>query len=167
MAIIHESTIGALRAYSDSDGKPWRSTAEFLDLLRQLWNVLNAHSPVAGKHKLDRTKDPIRSAEDWKLKLLSDFCTFFTLWENSRKPGLTKEAFLSMRHTCAALVQLAKHCLVSLGFNYVLLGNVQSDALEARFGWFRQLSGANYYVSLKQILERKIRTLSLVIICLL
>ncbi len=164
MAIIHESTIGALRAYSDNDGKPWRSTAEFLQLLRDLWNVLNAHSPDAGRHKRDLTKDPVRSVEDWKLKFLSDFSSFFTLWETSGKPGLTKETFLSVRHTCSTLVLLAKHCLNSLGFNYVLLGNVQSDALEARFGWFRQLCGANYYISLKQILEseRKIRTLSLV-----
>ena len=51
-----------------------------------------------------------------------------------------------------------------LAFNYVLLGHLQSDAIESRFGWLRQLSGANYFISMRQVLEgdRKIRALSLV-----
>jgi hypothetical protein len=45
-----------------------------------------------------------------------------------------------------------------------LLGSLQSDALEARFGWLRQLSGANYYISMRQVIEcdKKIRVLSLI-----
>uniref|UniRef100_A0A0K2TB47 Craniofacial development protein 2like [Aplysia californica] n=1 Tax=Lepeophtheirus salmonis TaxID=72036 RepID=A0A0K2TB47_LEPSM len=40
----------------------------------------------------------------------------------------------------------------------------QSDKIEERFGWYRQLSGANYYISVRQILEagKKIRIKSLV-----
>ncbi|MCP4492437.1 MAG: hypothetical protein GY820_34780, partial [Gammaproteobacteria bacterium] len=51
------------------------------------------------------------------------------------------------------------------GKAYVLLGSFQSDHLESRFGWYRQLSGANYYISVKQLIEseRKIRALSLAI----
>ncbi|QQP53745.1 Putative LOC101234561, partial [Caligus rogercresseyi] len=39
-----------------------------------------------------------------------------------------------------------------------------SDPIEKRFGWYRQLSGGNYYISVRQILEaeKKIRVLSLV-----
>lgn len=50
------------------------------------------------------------------------------------------------------------------GLNFVLLGSLQSDSFERRFGWWRQSSGANYYISARQIQEsyRKIRTLSLV-----
>ena len=46
----------------------------------------------------------------------------------------------------------------------MLLGNLQSDAIESRFGWLRQLSGANYYISMRQVMEsdRKIKALSLV-----
>jgi len=49
------------------------------------------------------------------------------------------------------------------GLNYVLLGHLQSDAIERRFGWLRQLSGANFYISVRQVLEsdKKIRALSL------
>ena len=50
-----------------------------------------------------------------------------------------------------------------LAFFYVLLGHLQSDPIEARFGWLRQLSGANHLMSMKQVLDsdKKIRTVSL------
>ena len=49
------------------------------------------------------------------------------------------------------------------GFKYVLLGHTQSDTIEIRFGHIRQLSGANYFMSMRQLYEsyRKLRTLSL------
>lgn len=42
---------------------------------------------------------------------------------------------------------------------YLLLGKFQTDPLEKRFGCYRQLSGANYHISLQQLLEseKKIR----------
>jgi hypothetical protein len=48
-------------------------------------------------------------------------------------------------------------------FKYVLLGYISSDPLESRFGWYRQLSGGNYFLSVRQLLqsERKIKALSL------
>jgi len=53
--------------------------------------------------------------------------------------------------------------LDQLAFDVVLLGYLQSDPIESRFGWLRQLSGANYYISTKQALDsdRKIRAVSL------
>ncbi|QQP40415.1 Putative LOC101234561, partial [Caligus rogercresseyi] len=68
------------------------------------------------------------------------------------------------RHTTLALADLAEYLLVSENFYYVLLAMFQSDPLEKRFGWYRQLSARNYFVSVRQILEaeKKIRILSLV-----
>jgi len=79
-------------------------------------------------------------------------------------PGLTRETFLAVRQTCQAITGLAKYLINFCGFNYVLLGKIQSDTIEGRFGRIRQLSGANYYISMRQLLEsdRKLRTLSLV-----
>jgi hypothetical protein len=44
-----------------------------------------------------------------------------------------------------------------------MLGYLQSDPIESRFGWLRQMSGANYYISAKQVQDsdRKIRAVSL------
>ena len=48
--------------------------------------------------------------------------------------------------------------------DFVLLGLIQSDFLEGRFGWYRQLNGGNYYASVLQFLqaEKTIRLRSLV-----
>jgi len=45
----------------------------------------------------------------------------------------------------------------------VLLGHLQSDAIESHFGWLRQLAGANYHISVRQVMEgdKKIQALSL------
>ena len=74
-----------------------------------------------------------------------------------------KGTFLALRHTCLALADCATYLLEKCGFQFVLLGALQSDDLESRFGWLRLLSGANYYISMRQVVEsdRKIRTLSL------
>ena len=50
------------------------------------------------------------------------------------------------------------------GFEYVLLGLINSDYIERRFGWYRQLGGANYYLSVRQFLEseKKIRLQTLI-----
>ena len=78
-------------------------------------------------------------------------------------PGLTKETFLAVKQTCRAITGLAKYLINFCGFKYVLLGKIQSDTIEGRFGHIRQLSGANYYISMRQLFEsdRKLRTLSL------
>lgn len=44
-------------------------------------------------------------------------------------------------------------------FDYVLLGKFQTDCLEERFGKYRQLAGAQYHISIRQVYEseRKLR----------
>ena len=77
-------------------------------------------------------------------------------------PGFTKETFVAFQQTLSALIGLCQYLLNGCGFNYILLGLCQSDNIESRFGWYRQLSGGNYYISMKQLIdsERKIRTIS-------
>jgi len=164
-AVVSESTRDALRYYAqDTDKTSWTGTADFLSLILKLWNIMNVKTGTKGKYKRDMTMDPVRSSMDWKLTFLKDFADFLQRWEDSRKPGLTRETFLALRHTCLALADCGSYMLDRLGFNYVLLGHLQSDAIESRFGWLRQLSGANYFISTRQVLEgdRKIRALSLV-----
>ena len=53
--------------------------------------------------------------------------------------GLTKETFLALRQMCKAITGLAKFLIDSCGFSFVLLGKIQSDSIEGRFGHIRQL----------------------------
>lgn len=165
VSVFCESTRNALNTYGDLEGKAsWKCTANFISLILKLWNVMNVKTRFKGKHKRDITMDPVRSSLDWKLCFLREFADFLSRWEQSKKPGLTRETFLALRQTCLALADCAAYLLDRLGFNFVLLGHLQSDAIESRFGWLRQLSGANYYISMRQVMEsdKKIRALSVV-----
>jgi len=163
--VFAESTRDSLRFYSAHDDKPeWIGTADFITVVLKLWNVMNVKSSVKGKHKRDNSMDPVRSPTDCrKLSFLREFADFLERWETSGKAGLTRETFLALRQTCLALADCAAYLLERRDFKYVLLGQLQSDALESRFGWLRQLSGANYYISIRQVVDsnRKIRALSL------
>ena len=64
MSLLHESTINALRIYGFTE------TATALQLFSKLWSVLNVSSTTMGKHKRAITRDPVRSADDWKLEFL-------------------------------------------------------------------------------------------------
>ncbi len=163
-SVFCESTRDALTYYAEHDNKPeWKETANFITLVLKLWNVMNVKHSSKGKQKRDISMDPVRSSMDWKLNFLREFAAFLQRWESSSRHGLTRETFLALRQTCLALADCAAYLLDRCGFNFVLLGQLQSDALESRFGWLRQLSGANYYISMRQVVEgdRKIRALSL------
>ena len=58
---------------------------------------------------------------------------------------------------------MSKYLLENCGFNFVLLGKIQSDMIEQRFSRICQLSGANYYISMRQLQEsdRKIHSILL------
>ena len=164
-AVFCDSTRDAMRFYAENEGQvSWTGTGDFIALILKLWHIMNVKSTAKGKHKRDITMDPVRSCKDWKLDFLREFAEFLQRWEDSKKPGLTRETFLALRHTCLTLAECATFLMDQLGFKYVLLGHLQSDAIESRFGWFRQLSGANYFISTRQVMEsdRKIRALSLV-----
>ena len=96
----------ALQFYANQGHSEWLSTAEFLSLVIKLWNVLNVKTSHKGKHKRDCSMDPVRSSLDWKLDFLREFADFLRQWEASAKPGLSKETFLALRHTCLAYCRL-------------------------------------------------------------
>ena len=164
VAVFCESTRDALTHYATFEHKPdWKNTADFISLILKVWNVMNVKTKSKGKNKRQIAMDPIRSSMDWKISFLREFAEFLEKWETTNEPGLSRETFLALRHTCLSLADCASYLLDRLGFSFVLLRHLQSDAIESRFGWLRQLSGANYYISMRQVLEsdRKIRVMSL------
>ena len=162
-SFFHESTIAALEWYAKFGNHPeWAETASFLKIIRKWWNIVNVRTAFNGQMKRDETKEPIRSLEAWQLHFLKNFADWLTLWQSTKKMGLTSETFLAARQTSRALQNLAIYLLQN-GIDYVLLGLAQSDSIENRFGWYRNLNGSNYYVSVRQILsaEKAIRVKSL------
>ena len=60
--------------------------------------------------------------------------------------------------------ELIKYLLNEKELDYVLIGNLQSDPIERRFGRYRRPAGTIYFISVRQILEaeKSIRIKSLV-----
>ena len=169
-AFFHESTIDALDFYSKNGHPEWKGTANFFRIIRTWWNIVN----VKNKYAAQRTRDPVRTVisldpehgDMGGIQWLTKFAKWLKEWHemNDFKNALSKETFFTMRQTSEALVGLAIYLLEEKGFEYVPLGLISSDPLEKRFGWYRQLGGANYFLSVVQFLEaeKKIRLQSLV-----
>jgi hypothetical protein len=68
-------------------------------------------------------------------------------------PRVVKRDVSSLKTNHLSLCSLCRYLLSEHGFKYILLGSIQSDNLEGRFGWYRQLSGGNYFISLRQVRE--------------
>ena len=87
----------------------------------------------------------------------------FVSWKQSRFLGLTTETFTACIQTMGAVSELAEYLIEKHGLSYVLPGKLLSDPIEGRFGWYRQVNGGNFYMSVKQLLEaeKKIRALTL------
>ena len=117
-----------------------------------------------------RTRDPVRepiSLEDLgSIEYLKKFVSWVEDWEKMAdiSKSLSKESFMTIIQTCKGLIGVSIYLLEEKGFDYVLLGMISSDPIERRFGWYRQLSGANYYFSVRQFLEseKKIRIQTLI-----
>lgn len=73
------------------------------------------------------------------------------------------ETHSALLHTTKCFIELCPYLLNNLQFDCVLLGKMQTDNLEARFGLYRRMSGSNYHISVQQVFEseRKLKGLSL------
>ena len=97
------------------------------------------------------------------LQYLEEAIKIFKEWRTSGKQTLTKETFTGCIQSMEAVPALTKHLQDHHDFEYLLAGKVMSDPIEGRFGWYRQVNGGNFFMSVKQLLqaEKKIRCLSL------
>ena len=50
------------------------------------------------------------------------------------------------------MIELVKYMHTTHNFECVLPGKYMSDPIEARFGWYRQANGVNFFMSIKQLL---------------
>ncbi len=168
-SIFHESTIAGLRFYAKEGNPEWNDTANFLHAVRNWWNILNVKNRNLGFRKRNKLMKPVTINDSSNLDILETFGAWLKRWrENSRLKGartcLTEETFLACIQTTFATIEVTRELLGNDEFRYVLTGNLQSDPIERRFGWYRQLAGSNYFVSVRQILEaeKSIRLKSLV-----
>lgn len=66
---------------------------------------------------------------------------------------LSKEARSALMQTSYRLIKITQYCIEELKFDYLLLGKIQTDPLENRFGSYRCLSGSLHNISVRQVYE--------------
>ncbi|KAM7307375.1 uncharacterized protein ISCGN_011011 [Ixodes scapularis] len=66
---------------------------------------------------------------------------------------LTSETHAALQHTTHALVEVARYCFTELKLSRILLGKIQTDNLEERFGNSKHLAGPQYHNSIRQLHE--------------
>lgn len=103
--------------------------------------------------------------DDENFKYLNEFLNWLEKWENMGCDTgiLSKETMAALKLTTYGLLELTSYCINELKLQYILPGKFQTDSLENRFSQYRQLSGSNYHISIRQLFEseKKIRIHSL------
>jgi len=80
-----------------------------------------------------------------------------------RQGRLSNETLFALKHTVSTFTELIKYLFEELNVKYVLTDKFQTDILEFRFSQYRQLSGANYHISVQEIKEseKKLKIISM------
>ena len=157
----------------------WLATTEFIQLILNLWKILNVTTPFKGM---------CMYFSGWHLNIIAKFayvfiketifahlllilmtgkflirgtvCVLSTDWQKSGRKGLTSETFMAWFKLWMDYLMLQNTFYLNEIF-YVLLGKMQSDPLEGHFGMYWQLNEAAFCISAHQVLaEKKIRVLN-------
>ncbi|XP_023231795.1 uncharacterized protein LOC111631721 [Centruroides sculpturatus] len=147
----------------------YRETAVYINIFVKWWKIVNVKTPGKGNRLNDDFMCPITDyADDIKIVYLKEMLQWLEKWKKMNisypKGSLTKETHLALTQTTEALIHLSKYCLSEMNCSYFLPGKFQTDLLEDRFGQYRQLSGGQYNISIRQVyeVEKKLRLQSVI-----
>ena len=105
----------------------------------------------------ERTRDElcfpidITNANHSGLSYLQKAIEIFEDWRESKRAGLTPETFLACLQIIKSIPKLADHLQKKHRFSYLLPGKLISDPIEGCFGWYKQVHGGNFFMSVKQL----------------
>ena len=146
LRIFHEKVIAGLALQGCS------ATAEFIQFVLNWWNTVN----VSAKGQDIRMKDPHRAAQVLSSDSLDMYAKKFEEAMSgqglSRKECLTHDTKKALVQTMRGLSAVTKH-LLSSGFQYVLLREIQSDRIEGEFSVYRQSTGANAFMTAGDVIS--------------
>lgn len=171
LRVFDEKLVAALDHFGKSTNSDLSGTQNFISTIAQLWKICNVKHPLNGQRLNDPFCEPIKGLDDFKLNWLRSFLNWLSAWDSQkieqRQGVLTRETMFALKHTVATMISLSEYLLTTpvCGqlMKYIPLGKFQTDNLEFRFGQYRQMSGANYNVSVTQIMEseKKLKILSI------
>ena len=141
-ACFHESTINALNFYASKGHPEFSETAAVFQVFRVWFNTMNVKSRETGRRKKDQRRASIdKNTINDTIGYLKKFKTWVEKWRASAHQGLSRQTFAALLHTTSGFIQLIEYVIRVKGTDYLLTGFIQSDPLEGRFRWYRQLCG--------------------------
>ncbi|XP_049774363.1 uncharacterized protein LOC126162092 [Schistocerca cancellata] len=165
LRIFSDTTVVALDTFGSKKAiSNWESTATFIKIINRWWDIVNVKTLLKGQRLRNIFQEPVTSKSHHIQEFLQCFISWLCSWEEcSDERKLTRETHSALKHTTAALIDFSDYWLSEKNRSYLLLGKVQTDSLEDRFGKYRQLCGGNYHVSLRQVFEteQKLRAQSM------
>ncbi|KAH8031548.1 hypothetical protein HPB51_019118 [Rhipicephalus microplus] len=128
------------------------ATTEFIKIILRWWSIVNVKTPSKGFHHRNVYEEPVSNqTDDPNASFLSAFITWLDVWHDIGV--FTQETLSALRLSAQSLLASVKYCVSELHFKYVLLGKVQTDPLESRFGQYRQMAGGQYHICVRQLCE--------------
>ena len=144
LAIFCDTTIAASKSYC-SDRKDMHG---FLTLINTWWTIVNGKTRFAPNALANAI-----TQNDGKTDFLLSLANWLSTWcETRSKFCLSKQTFDALIKTLRGQACLATD-LFEEGFQYVIPVKFQSDPLENRFSQYRQMSGGNFLVSLREVMD--------------
>lgn len=172
LCLFNKKNIEALKFYREKLSPNVDGTIEFLNIVVNVWDILNVKTPEKGLHLRNEFMKPINSLSNPSIIFLKKASSWFKSWyafhksdfinspfynEIVRVGKLSRETHTAITHTIDTLITLSEYLLTDESFNglfkYVLMGNFSTDKLEFHFSLYRKMSGHNYHVSVRQIVE--------------
>ena len=144
--VFNDKVVAALRLQGACE------TANFIQQVLDWWNVVN----VSAKGQDIRLRDPNRSVQNEKSTTLHSVLDILKKSESGhgckRVMCLTHDTKKAILQTTEGLIAVCAH-LYSVGFEYVLLREIQSDRIEGEFSVYRQSTGANAFMLASDVLS--------------
>ena len=150
LQVFCEETSAALKTSTRST-ESYKNTAKWIDLVVQLWKVLNCKSKFHAKRHRDPDRAVIDSLNDHPKAVLNKFIEIARAMTPAKR---STKRFKSLTWDTGDAVQWTLSCLLDLSHfllttespvrhDYVPLGFFQQDDIEQHFGYFRMSAGCN------------------------
>ena len=146
LQVFNEKVVAALQIEGKSD------TAAFIEQVLKWWKMVNVKCNGEGA----RFSDDSRLVQTCNSTNLRAFMDLFTNADSgfgiNRVKSVTHDTKKALVQTMEGLLGVCKH-LLNNGFNYVALGEIQSDRIEGEFSIYRQSTGANSFMSVGDVMS--------------
>ena len=126
-------------------------TANFIRQVLQMWKITN----VKMKGEVERFNDPDRAVQLITSTNLQELMDLFSKsrsgYGGNRYQSITHDTKKALVQTMEGLQAVSKFLFETAKYQYVLLGQIQSDRIEREFSIYRQMNGSNAFMTVKDV----------------